>query len=50
MYIQTGESSRKKLYIMECREELLVNMLRFVKRGTLESDYVSQEKKKAQGK
>lgn len=50
MYILTGESSGKKLYILECREELLVNMLRFVKRGTLESDYVSQEKKKAQGK
>lgn len=45
LYILIGESGGKKLYILECREELLVNILRFVKRGTLESDYVSQEKK-----
>ncbi len=46
MYILIGGNAGKKLCILECREELLVNILRFVKRGTLESDYVSQEKKK----
>lgn len=33
------------MYILECREELLINILKFVKRGILESDYVMQEKK-----
>jgi hypothetical protein len=47
MYMLVNDNGRK-LYILECREELLVNILRFVKRGTLSSDYVSQEKKKAQ--
>ncbi len=36
----------KKLYVLECREELLMHMLKFVKRTVLENDYVSQEKKK----
>ncbi len=36
----------KKLFVLECREELLANMLRFVKRTILESDYVAQDKKK----
>lgn len=50
LYILVGESGVKKLYILECREELLVNILRFVKRGILESDYVIQEKKQQQSK
>lgn len=50
MYLLSSDSTGKKLYIFECREELLVNILRFVKRGTLDPDYVSQEKKKAQAK
>ena len=45
MYILAANDG-KKLYVLECREELLVNILKFVKRTTLESDYVSQEKKK----
>lgn len=45
MYILAALSSGRKLLVLECREELLVNILKFVKRGTLESDYVSQEKK-----
>ncbi len=45
MYIHASEPIGKRLYILECREELLVNILHFVKRGTLESDYVMQEKK-----
>lgn len=48
LYIQTSEPIGKRVYVLECREELLVNILKFVKRGILESDYVMQEKKKAQ--
>lgn len=46
MYVYCAESSGRKLYVLECREELLINMLKFVKRGTLEPDYVMQEKKR----
>ena len=45
MYILI-ENNGKKLYVLECRETLLMHILRFVKRTTLESDYVMQEKKK----
>lgn len=48
MYLMTASSTGKQLYILECREDLLVNLLKFVRRGTLASDYVMQEKKKAQ--
>ena len=44
MYILINENG-KKLYLLECREELLVNIMRFAKRSVLESDYVSQSKK-----
>ena len=44
MYIYT-EYNGQKLFILECREELLVNMLKFMKRTTLDHDYISQEKK-----
>ena len=47
MYVLVNNNG-KKLYVLECRELLLMHMLKFVKRTTLESDYVSQEKKKKQ--
>lgn len=47
MYILI-EDNGKKLYILECREALLMNILKFVKRTTLDSDYVMQEKKQKQ--
>ena len=50
MYIHCAESDGRKLYLLECREELLIQILRFVKRGTLESDYVPQEKKSSVNK
>ena len=37
----------KKLFVLECREELLVNIMKVAKRSVLDRDYVSQEKKKA---
>lgn len=45
MYIYV-EYSGKKLFVLECREALLVIMLKFMKRTTLDHDYVSQEQKK----
>ncbi len=44
MYILANYNG-KKLFLLECRETLLVNILKFTKRSVLESDYVSQEKK-----
>ena len=44
MYILANNNG-KNLYVLECREELLVNILKFVKRTTLESDYIPQDKK-----
>jgi hypothetical protein len=48
MYILAATAGGKKLYVLECREELLINIVKFTKRGTLESDYVMQEKKAQQ--
>lgn len=45
MYVHAVEPIGKKLYVLECREEMLINILKFVKRSTLEHDYVAQEKK-----
>lgn len=45
MYI-FANTNGKTLYVLECREVLLMHILRFVKRTALESDYISQDKKK----
>ena len=47
MYILV-EDGGKKLYILECRETLLMHIMRFAKRSALASDYRPQEKKQAQ--
>ncbi len=44
MYILVGGQS-KTLYVLECREMLLMQILKFARRSVLESDYVMQEKK-----
>ncbi|MBQ8296006.1 MAG: hypothetical protein IJX87_06200 [Clostridia bacterium] len=44
MYILANDNGRK-LYVLECREKLLLEMMKFLKRTVLESDYVMQEKK-----
>ena len=46
MYILANNDG-KKLFVLECRETMLMHILKFVKRSVLENDYVSQEKKKA---
>lgn len=45
MYILI-EDNGKKLYVLECRETLLMHIMKFAKRHVLESDYVMQEKKR----
>ena len=44
MYILVG-GDMKTLYVLECREMLLMQILKFARRSVLESDYVMQEKK-----
>ena len=46
MYI-LAEYNGRKLFVLECREVLLMHILKFAKRNKLESDYVMQEKKQA---
>ena len=38
-------SNGKKLYVLECREELLLNMMQFLRRDVLDRDYIPQAKK-----
>ena len=42
MYIYTDD---KTLYLLECRELLLMNILKFARRSVLEREYVMQDKK-----
>lgn len=35
----------KKLFLLECRENLLMNIMKFAKRSVLDSDYVMQDRK-----
>ncbi len=44
MYVLAAYNG-KKLFVLECRELLLMNIMKFAKRSVLESDYVMQEKK-----
>ncbi|MBQ7368895.1 MAG: hypothetical protein IJW60_04225 [Clostridia bacterium] len=44
MYI-LANCNGKKLFVLECRENLLMNIMKFAKRSVLESDYVMQERK-----
>lgn len=48
MYLLVKAGTQKQVYVLECREELLTHILKFVKRGTLEDGYVSQETKRAE--
>ena len=44
LYILAVENG-KKLYVLECREELLLNMMQFLRRDILDRDYIPQAKK-----
>ncbi|MBR2023048.1 MAG: hypothetical protein IJ996_00840 [Clostridia bacterium] len=45
MYLLVGGNQMKYLFLLECREQLLMQLLKFTRRSVLESDYVMQEKK-----
>ena len=45
MYILVAGTQYKYLYVLECREALLMQIMKFARRSVLESDYVMQEKK-----
>lgn len=45
MYILV-ENEGKKLYVLECREKLLLYIMQYANRSALEREYVKQEKKK----
>ena len=45
MYLLVGGNQMKYLFLLECREQLLMHLLKFTRRSVLESDYVMQEKK-----
>ena len=44
MYVLASYNG-KTLFVLECRENLLMNIMKFARRTILESDYVMQEKK-----
>ena len=44
MYVLASYNG-KTLFLLECRENLLMNIMKFAKRSVLESDYVMQERK-----
>ena len=45
MYVYVAQLDGRKLFVLECRETLLIHILKFVKRGTLDAEYVAQDKK-----
>ena len=45
MYILAQYEGEKKLYLLECREALLINMMQFLRRDILDRDYIPQAKK-----
>ncbi|MBQ8319535.1 MAG: hypothetical protein IJX81_01525 [Clostridia bacterium] len=47
LYVLAVESV-KKLYVLECREELLLNMMQYLRRDILDRDYIPQAKKNVQ--
>ena len=44
MYVLASYNG-KTLFLLECRENLLMNIMKFAKRSVLESDYVMQDRK-----
>ena len=47
LYVLAQVDGVKKLYVLECREDLLINMMQFLRRDVLDRDYIPQAKKQA---
>jgi len=45
LYVLAMHEGEKKLFLLECREALLLNMMQFLRRDVLDRDYVPQAKK-----
>ena len=45
MYVYAQVEGVKRLYLLECREALLVNMMQYLRRDILDREYVPQDKK-----
>lgn len=45
MYIFAHHEGTKKIFLLECREGLLINLMQYLRRDVLDRDYVPQAKK-----
>ena len=45
MYVLAQYEGEKKIFLLECREGLLINMMQYLRRDVLDSEYVPQAKK-----
>ncbi len=45
MYVLAQYEGEKKIFLLECRESLLINMMQYLRRDVLDSEYVPQAKK-----
>ena len=45
MYVYGNADGMKKIFLLECRESLLVNMMQYLRRDVLDREYVPQAKK-----
>lgn len=45
MYIYAQVDGEKKLYLLECREALLINLMQYLRRDVLDREYIPQDKK-----
>ena len=45
MYLYVQQEGTKKLFLLECREALLLNLMQYLRRDILDREYVPQDKK-----
>lgn len=45
LYVYAQHEGQKKLFLLECREALLINLMQFLRRDILDREYVPQAKK-----
>ena len=45
LYVYAVDNGEKKLFLLECREALLINLMQYLRRDILDREYVPQDKK-----
>ena len=45
LYVYAIDDGEKKLFLLECREALLINLMQYLRRDVLDREYVPQDKK-----